>query len=185
MRNYRMKAFALLAGSSLLCSSCIGSFGLWTGLRDWNQGVGNKFVNEVVFCAFHIIPIYEVAYVADLLVLNSIEFWSGSNPVAQVGQIQRLKGENGDYVVRTNVDGYTITKVGEEDRPLDLVYNAATRTWNAVAGSSVYEVFTMNEDGTITFKQQDGTPVTISPTEEGLAMAQHALSGPRLSAPSR
>ena len=70
MRDFRMKAFATLVGGSLLCSSCIGSFGLWTGLRDWNQGVGDKFVNEVVFCAFHIIPIYEVCYLADLLVLN-------------------------------------------------------------------------------------------------------------------
>lgn len=167
-----MKAFAALVGGSLLCSSCIGSFGLWTGLRDWNQGVGNKFVNEVVFCAFHIIPIYEVCYLADLLVLNSIEFWSGSNPTAQAGAIQRVKGENGDYVVRTNADGYTITKVGEEDHPLHLVYNGMTRSWNAVTDSETYEVFTMNEDGTISFRQQDGTLLTISPNEEGVAMAR-------------
>ena len=176
MKNFRMKAFAALIGGSVMCSSCIGSFGLWTGLRDWNMGVGNKFVNEVVFCAFHIIPIYEVCYLADILVLNSIEFWSGSNPTAQAGTIQRVKGENGDYVVRTNVDGYTITKVGEEDKPLNLVYNVTTRSWNAVTASDTYEVFTMNEDGTITFRQQDGTPVTIAPNEEGVAVA-YATTG--------
>ena len=79
MRDFRMKAFATLVGGSLLCSSCIGSFGLWTGLRDWNQGVGDKFVNEVVFCAFHIIPSYEVCYLADGMRLKSIEMRTGSS----------------------------------------------------------------------------------------------------------
>ena len=35
---------AMLSGS-VLFSSCIGSFGLWNSLKDWNQGVSNKFVN--------------------------------------------------------------------------------------------------------------------------------------------
>ena len=37
----------------------------------------SKFVNELVFFAFWILPVYEVSGLADLLVLNSIEFWSG------------------------------------------------------------------------------------------------------------
>ena len=175
-----MKAFATLVGGSLLCSSCIGSFGLWTGLRDWNQGVGDKFVNEVVFCAFHIIPIYEVCYLADLLVLSSRWFWSGSIPAAQVGAMRRVKGENGDFVVRTNADGYTITKVGEEDKPLQLVYDVTTRSWNAVTATETCELFTLNEDGTITFRQQDGTPLTIAPNEEGVAMARTATGAASL-----
>lgn len=74
---------ATLSGS-VLFSSCIGSFGLWNSLKDWNQGVSNKFVNELIFLAFHIVPVYEIAYLADVLVLNSIEFWSGSNPTASI-----------------------------------------------------------------------------------------------------
>ena len=49
---------ATLSGS-VLFSSCIGSFGLWNSLKDWNQGVSNKFVNELIFLAFHIVPVYE------------------------------------------------------------------------------------------------------------------------------
>lgn len=45
---------ATLSGS-VLFSSCIGSFGLWNSLKDWNQGVSNKFVNELIFLAFHIL----------------------------------------------------------------------------------------------------------------------------------
>ena len=103
------------------------------------------------------------------MVLNSIEFWSGSNPVAEVGSIKTVKGENGEYLVRTNADGYTITKKGEEDKQLDLVYNPENRTWNAVAEGESFELITMNEDGTITFKQKDGTPTTVSPDLMGVS----------------
>ena len=78
---------------SLGLSSCIGSFKLTNKVLGWNEGVGNKFVNELVFIAFHIIPVYELTVVADILVLNSIEFWSGENLVSQ--STKEVKGENG------------------------------------------------------------------------------------------
>ena len=92
---------------SLGLSSCIGSFKLTNKVLGWNEGVGNKFVNELVFIAFHIIPVYELTVVADILVLNSIEFWSGENLVSQ--STKEVKGENGDtYLVTTDENGYTI-----------------------------------------------------------------------------
>ena len=53
MKKTKLRIVTALVGGSLLFSSCIGSFGLWSNLKDWNQGIGNKFVNEVVFLAFH------------------------------------------------------------------------------------------------------------------------------------
>lgn len=50
MRKIRMYVAALVVGG-LTLSSCIGSFGLWNNLRNWNAGVGNKFANEIVFLA--------------------------------------------------------------------------------------------------------------------------------------
>ena len=99
MRKTKVTVLCAIMSGSLLFSSCIGSFGLWNKLKDWNQGLGNKFVNEIVFLAFHIVPVYQVAYLADIIVLNSIEFWSGSNPVAQVGTERTIQGENGEYLV--------------------------------------------------------------------------------------
>lgn len=175
MKITKKSILCVVLGSSLMCSSCIGSFGLWNNLKEWNEGLGQKFVNEIVFMALHLIPVYEVAYIADVLVLNSIEFWTGTNPLADVGRVKTVKGEDGEYLVKTNIDGYTIIKIGEEDTPLNLVYNRDNRTWNAVTnGGNVFELITMNEDGTVTFKQADGTPMTISPDLVGLAAAQAA-----------
>ena len=173
MKKLKFSAACLILSGSIICSSCIGSFGLWSSLKDWNNNIGNKFVNEIVFLAFHIVPVYEVAYLADVIVLNSIEFWSGSNPLADVGSVKTVKGESGEYLVQTNEDGYTITKKGEENKPLTLIYDKEKNTWNA---SQTFELITMNEDGTITFKQQDGTPVTVSPDLQGMISARQANS---------
>ena len=150
MKKLKFSAACLILSGSIICSSCIGSFGLWSSLKDWNNNIGNKFVNEIVFLAFHIVPVYEVAYLADVIVLNSIEFWSGSNPLADVGSVKTVKGESGEYLVQN--------------------------TWNASAEGQTFELITMNEDGTITFKQQDGTPVTVSPDLQGMISARQANS---------
>ena len=98
MKRSKLTLVAVVLSGSLLFSSCVGSFGLFNRLSSWNQGVGNKFVNELVFLAFNIVPVYGVAYLADALVINSIEFWSGSNPMANVGDVKKVKGENGNYM---------------------------------------------------------------------------------------
>ena len=168
MRKIRLSVMCFLMGSSVLFSSCIGSFGIWNQLKSWNQNIGNKFVNEIVFFAFHVVPVYEVAYLADILVLNSIEFWSGSNPMANIGTSKVINSENGVYTVTTNQDGYTITKAGEENTPLELVYNYENNTWNAVSEGESYELIAMNEDGTVTVKQADGTDVTVTADQNGV-----------------
>ena len=115
--NLKMAATVMICGSFLF-SSCIGSFGLHSKLVSWNQGIGTKFVNELVYLAFNIIPVYGVCYLADALVINSIEFWSGSNPMASIGDVKKVKGENGDYLVETLENGYSITKEGETQMTL-------------------------------------------------------------------
>ena len=82
---------AATLASSVLFSSCIGSFGLSNKLLDWNRNIDSKFVNELVFVAFWIVPVYEISALADILVLNSIEFWSGSNPVADAGTVKTIE----------------------------------------------------------------------------------------------
>ena len=103
---------AATLASSVLFSSCIGSFGLSNKLLDWNRNIDSKFVNELVFVAFWIVPVYEISALADILVLNSIEFWSGSNPVADAGTVKTngestklLKFTGDDEVVMYLPDG--------------------------------------------------------------------------------
>ena len=114
MKKLTLKLATLLMCGAFVFSSCIGSFALHQKVLNWNQGIGDKWVNEVVFLALNIIPVYGICYLADAVVINSIEFWSGDNPVASIGDVRQVKGENGNYLVTTLENGYSITKEGED-----------------------------------------------------------------------
>lgn len=170
-----MAATVLVCGS-FLCSSCVGSFGLHSRLATWNQGISNKFVNELVYLACNIIPVYPVCYLADALVINSIEFWSGSNPMASIGDVKKVKGENGNYLVETIENGYSITKEGEE-MSMQLIYDQEQNTWNVVADGVTSELLQMNEDGTAQMYLPNGEAMNVTLDAQGVATARLAVEG--------
>ncbi|MGL4852702.1 MAG: DUF3332 domain-containing protein [Phocaeicola sp.] len=175
MKKGKMMAACLCLSGSLLFSSCIGSFALWNNLKDWNNTIGNKFVNELVFIAFNIVPVYPIAAIADMLVINSIEFWSGSNPMASIGETKEVQGENGNYLVTTNENGYTIAKEGESS--VDLTYNTANKTWSASSEGESCDLVTLNENGSATLYMGDGTSMTVMPDAQGVANARMMAGG--------
>lgn len=77
----RMGAIALALALAFGIQGCFGKFNLVRKVYKFNGTVGNKWVNELVFLVFNIVPVYGVAGFIDAVVLNSIEFWSGKNPV--------------------------------------------------------------------------------------------------------
>ena len=79
----KVLAVALLVASVPSLTGCYGPFRLSTKLHNWNGQVSNKkFVNELVFLGFCILPAYELCLLGDALIFNSIEFWSGHNPIS-------------------------------------------------------------------------------------------------------
>ena len=106
------KVFLSIAlASTLLLSSCLGSFRLTNKCYTWNKSIGDKWINELVFIGLNIIPVYDICILADAVIFNSIEFWTGNNPVAKNTEI--IDTDNGQYLVETNENGYTITKDGK------------------------------------------------------------------------
>ena len=171
--NLKMADTVMICGAFLF-SSCIGSFSLHNKLVSWNQSISNKFVNELVFLAFNIIPIYGVCYLADIVVINSIEFWSGSNPMASIGDVKKVKGENGNYLVETLENGYSITKEGEETASMELIYDKSQNSWNVVADGVSTELVRLNNDGTAQMTLPNGEDLTVTLDAQGVATAQQA-----------
>jgi hypothetical protein len=65
-----------------LLGSCLGPNRLFNKLHDWNLGATeNRWANEGIFLVCTIIPVYGVCYLIDIVVLNSIEWLSGENPM--------------------------------------------------------------------------------------------------------
>lgn len=137
-------AVVLAIGSSMLFTSCIGSFALTNKVISWNQQVGSKFVNELVFFAFWILPVYELSALADILVINSIEFWSGTNPMSASTKV--IQGEDGRYLVKCDKTGYTITS--ERDKSVvRFNFNQEENSW-AIEANGVSNTFMTFVDDT-------------------------------------
>ncbi len=170
-----MKKFFLTAAlAALLCSSmtsCMGKFALTKNLYAWNDQVSNKFVNEIVFVAFWILPVYEVCALADLLVLNSIEFWSGDNPMT--ASVKAIDTDHGRYLVECDGTGYNVTleSTGEKFR-LDFAQDS--QTWSLKTEGNVYPLMTFVDDTHVSVPLPNGGWQTIDKSQEGL-MAYKAI----------
>lgn len=72
------KKLILAAALALGASSCLGPNPTFNDLNDWNQEVtDSEWGNEAIFLGLNIVPVYSLAYLADIVVFNSIEFWDG------------------------------------------------------------------------------------------------------------
>ncbi len=79
-RAHRIETWVLAA--VLLVSGCYGPFNLTRRLYRWNGQVSQgKWEKEFVFILLAYVPVYGLTIAGDALVFNSMEFWTGKNPV--------------------------------------------------------------------------------------------------------
>lgn len=167
MKKHLIKvSTVLMLSGTVLFTSCIGSFSLTNRMLAWNNTIGNKFVNELVFFAFWIIPVYEVTGLADLIVLNSIEFWSGTNPVAQ--GTRYIDGKDGRYMVVCDGKGYTITS--ENDGSVTrLDFASADNSWSVTTPEgNTYKLMSFVDDTHVKMYDAKGDYKIVELSEQGL-----------------
>ena len=173
-KKYLSVALVLTLAMSTVCSSCIGSFTLTNKLLSWNNTIDSKTVNALIFAALWIVPVYEVSAIADVLVLNSIEFWSGENPVASTKKV--VEGRDGRYLVESDSNGYTIT--GEDgSEVVRLDFDRDSQTWSLVNGEATYPLMTFVDDTHVKMITPDGGMVTVETTQAGAWAYQQIVSG--------
>ena len=162
------KLTALLLSATILLTSCIGSFGLTNKVLDWNKSVGDKFVNELVFIALHIVPVYEISIFIDAVVLNSIEFWTGDNLVAEPGETKVVKNSAGEEVqIVATENGYTVSN-GET--AMNFVFDKEQQIWSAEYNNQMTNLVKLNADNTAQiFVGEDVVDVNLD--AEGINMA--------------
>jgi hypothetical protein len=74
-----LAAGALTLG--LLAPSCLGPNNAVNSLSNWNAEVTDMdWLNEVIFLGMTIIPVYGLAWVGDVLIFNTMNYW-GENPI--------------------------------------------------------------------------------------------------------
>ena len=143
-RRFLPVAIVLSLCGSMLTTSCIGRLAL-------------------DICP---LPVYEVAALADILVLNSIEFWSGDNPVAAGKKV--IDGKDGRYIVECDGKGYTITS--ENDKSVvRLDFDTDDQTWSvALPSGESFDLVTFIDDSHVAVPGVDGERKIVELSAEGL-----------------
>jgi len=81
-----MKKLALagILSLTLLSAGCLGPNNLHDSIRNWNAEASEEdWVKEAIFLV--LTPVYGVAYLSDLLIFNTVNYWSGKNPIGEPG----------------------------------------------------------------------------------------------------
>ena len=81
-----MKKIFASASAAALLTGCLGQNALFDTVQDWNAtATNNKFVNQGISFVFWWVPVYGLSLLGDIIIFNSIEFWTGTNPISKEG----------------------------------------------------------------------------------------------------
>jgi hypothetical protein len=106
----RTIAVLALAGFlPLTTTGCFGQFQLVRKTYQFNKDVSpDKWVRELVFLVMTIIPVYGIASFLDAIIINSIEFWTGKNPVTAFNGATRTVQTADGTATFTRLDDVTL-----------------------------------------------------------------------------
>lgn len=158
-------ATVVALSASMMMQSCIGSFALFNKVKNWNDHVGDKFVNELVFVAMWILPVYELSFAADLFILNSIEFWSGTNPA--LAETKVIDGKDAQYLVAKNESGYTITNMTTK-QVTKFNFNAKDNSWSLENNGEEVKLFSFVDDTHVDVLTRDGSYTRVELSQPGV-----------------
>lgn len=162
-------AILAMAVAMVSLQGCYGKMALTKKVYKVNGEVGDKFLRSLVTWAFIIVPVYQISALVDFVLFNTIEFWSGRNPVA-MGEKNFQYSENGDtYRVNARKNGDTVTYTFNHYRGGAYV-DTLSIDWNVKSGASVAS---FKEAGGVTHYQaslaKGGVQVTSSVKGQGRA----------------
>ncbi len=176
MKKIQLRVVVALLIGSCLFSSCIGSFSLFNKYEKWQCSMtSNKYVNGIVGLILQPI-VGGICFIVDAVVLNTIEFWTGDNPVASnVGKTQNITGKDGLlYAVKTLKNGYEITAPNGEVTL--FTYNKKNDSWYIHQNGVTQELFQFNEDGKSIKMNINGASRDFSLNEQGVYEARMAAT---------
>jgi len=79
----------IIAGAltaAFLAPSCLGPNSAHDNLRNWNAEVTDQdWLNEVIYIGMTIIPVYGIFYLGDMLIFNTITYWSDEDFIGAAG----------------------------------------------------------------------------------------------------
>jgi hypothetical protein len=179
---------ALMVSGLVSQTACFASFPLTRKLYAYNKGVGDKWLQELFFLATGVIlPVYGIAGLIDVVILNSMEFWTGKPAMTSSGPETKVKTvAKGDVHIKQTMtrDASGRTMVLEE-RVAGAFHSRSTLRQDAgatvVTAETVYadgrtetRTLSVDEAGTFTVAGTKRAPRVLTTSEVETVAAQVA-----------
>lgn len=154
MKKRRVVASALLLSFALGAGGCYGRFPLTRAVYKLNADLGNEFeastnqrgiCKTLVMWGFLIIPVYGFATLADGLVLNLIEFWTGDQ--IEIGKTKTINGVDAAWAEGDNPNEVKLIFSRDGETFAERVFVRCSETEMAVRDAEGRELGTLLRDG--------------------------------------
>ncbi|MGM0635345.1 MAG: DUF3332 domain-containing protein [Bacteroidota bacterium] len=174
-----------LLSASILSTSCLGSFSAFNSLRDWNDGLtSNKFLDNLIFWALNIVPVYGLFFFADAVFFNLIEFWTGSNPIAMADgetetQYATVDGTSVRMTASKNKFDIEILDGENAGKELNMIFLPEDKSWNKVGENGELTKLASMEEGFYMIHTPEGETIKIDPNaskEHNMAILEHKMN---------
>jgi hypothetical protein len=182
-RSSRLLAVLCLSLVSVQVSGCFGKFALTRAMWEFNKNISpNKFLQWAVFLVMIVVPVYGIGTLVVALIINSIEFWTGQNPISSVGapddntRIVRLSPEDTLRLSRDEDSGVMKVELERAGQPTLVRYFEALEDGMAVRDEAGAMLVQAREqaDGAVVVSDAAGTTMLMH-SAEAVAQARLAL----------
>jgi len=131
LKRFKSKAatvFIALAVISMM--GCYGSFSLTKKLYDFNGNIAGTEINSLIMIVAS--PVYGLATFADAVIFNTLEYWTGSSPVAleedaTEEKIISLDGEL--YRLKATKNKISAERLTGDNREVALIFQEEDQSW--------------------------------------------------------
>ncbi len=176
------KTIAVVLIVAFFTTGCTGSFNLTHKVYNWHRSQADKWSDELCFLLVALLPVYTIATLADAIVFNSIEFWTGKNPVdmSYVPSSSRIVQNGKDkYRLSFNAktDQISLTSLAQGNNNHGVIFE---RTDNMITAKNeqgkVLYSSVQNQDGGISIYDGNGKLVKNYPAGQIALLKERYMS---------
>lgn len=176
------KTIALLVIVAFFTTGCTGSFNLTRKVYNFHRSQTDKWSDELCFLLVALIPVYSLATLADAIVFNSIEFWTGKNPVemtANPSASRIVQNGNDKYKMSFNAKTgqVSLTSLAQNGNNHGVIFE---RTDNMITAKNeqgkVLYSSVQGQDGGVSIYDGNGKLVKNYPAGQIALLKEHYMS---------
>ncbi len=153
-------------------TGCFGEFALTRKAYDWHASIGNKWVRSLLLW----IPmgfVYGVTAMIDAVILNLIEFWSGTNPMSMNEgdyEMQMATINGVDYKIEATKDTFTTTQLtGDQAGEVRIMrFDRTDNTWKYTDSNVI-------DQAVMTFLDEQGDNIRVYTTDGSMDLTYAEL----------